>query len=335
MQQRRYDEEKMKLMLSRYYLILMAFALALAACSSGEEAGDASDFVTPLSNEADLHLESEEDGHEHTHLEEDELTGEMRVVMVPSELVAGPNRFAVGLFDAQGGLIHDATVHFHYYDLRDPDKAVYLSHADAARVQDPEGLTTIYTDESDFDLVGLWGVEVEAHLPDGSAASQRIGFEIQADTGTLGPGEKAPLVNTSTLDDVDQNPARLTTAEEPNLALHKVSLAQAVNNGKPTLLLLATPAFCQTRFCGPAYEMVSSLQPGYDDRLNFVYSEVFSALPDPAANGWQPSAAMRAFGLESEPWLFFIDADGTIIYRLEGLFDAAEIERHLQTRLGL
>ena len=317
------------------FVLMMILMLVMSACSSEEEPVDSSDFATPLSNRVDLHQESEDGGHEHTHLTEDELTGGTRVVMVPSEIAQGPSRFAVGLFDAQGGLIHDAVVHFHYYDLRDPDQALLLAEVDARRVQDPEGFTTIYAHDHNFDLVGLWGVEVEARLADGGGARQRLGFEVMADTASLSPGEKAPVLNTLTLDDVNQNPARLTTAEEPNLALHKLSLAQAVNNGRPTLLLLATPAFCQTRFCGPAYEMVSELQPRYDDRLNFVYSEVFSALPDPSANGFQPSEAMTVFGLESEPWVYFIDEEGTIVYRLEGLFTAEEIEHELQTRLGL
>jgi hypothetical protein len=314
-------------------LILSALLFAATACG-GEAAPAAGDFVTPLSNQVERH-EDDHAADEHTHLDPEAITAQLNVVMVPSEMAVGPNRFAVGLFDEEGGLIHDADVHFHYYDLRDPDQAVYESEADARPVQDPEGLTTIYVHDRDFDLAGLWGVEVEVTLPDGSAAKQRLGVEIQEDTASLSPGEQAPPLNTPTLADVGGDLRLLTSAATPNPALHERSLAQALNNGRPTLLLLATPAFCQTRFCGPAYEMVSELQPRYDDRLNFVYSEVFSALPDPAVNGFQPSQAMTAFGLESEPWVYFIDEQGTIAYRLEGLFTADEIEQQLRTRLGL
>jgi hypothetical protein len=314
-------------------LVLLVIVLGLAACSAGDEPADASEFATPLSNQVALHEDDHSEA-DHTHLDADEITTQLNVVMVPSEIVVGPNRFAVGLFDAQGQLIHDAQVHFHYYDLRDPDTATLDQEADAQRVQDPEGFTTIFTHDRDFEEPGLWGVEVEVRLPDGNAARQRLGFEIQEDTATLGPGEKVPLLNTLVLDDVDQNPARLTSALEPLLELHRMSLAQALSNNKPTLLLLATPAYCQTRICGPSYEMVSQLYPRYADRLNFVYSEVFNTLPDPAVDGWRPSPVMTAFGLESEPWVIFIDADGTIVYRLEGMFTAEEIERQLQERFG-
>lgn len=38
---------------------------------------------------------------------------------------------------------------------------------------------------------------------------------------------------------------------------------------------------------------------------------------------------MAAFGLSTEPWLYLIDAAGTVTYRVEGLFTADEIAHHL------
>jgi hypothetical protein len=306
--------------------------ILLAACSSG---GQEEEFGTPTAKEVEPHQEPMEGEGGHTHLDGDEVTEQLTLALVPSEMVVGPNRFAVGLFDEQGNLIHDAEVHFHYYDLRDPNKAVYESDADAVRVQSPDGLTTIYTHERDFNLAGLWGVEVEAKLPGGGAAKQRIGVEIIEDSATLSAGDKAPYMHTQVLRDVGMDASQLTSAEEPIPALHEQSLDGALDNDKPTLLLFATPAYCETRFCGPAYEIVGDLQREYGDKLNFVYVEVFDGLPDPGVSGFQASPGAQAFGIQSEPWLYFIDADGTIVYRLEGLFTGAEIEQQLQNRLGL
>lgn len=272
---------------------------------------------------------------EHSHLEDGEITARVSVALVPSEFRLGPNRFAVGIMDEQGELIHDATVHLHYYDLRDPDKAVYESEADAQRVQYAEGPTTIYVHEREFDLVGLWGAEVEIRLADGGAARQRIGFDVMAESASLGPGEKAPPIHTQVLEDVGQDLSRLTSSLNPDPALHQIRLDQALSNGKPTLLLFATPGYCQTRFCGPAYEVVSELHPEFGAEVNFVYVEVFAGLPDPATANWRASEAAAAFGLESEPWLFLIGDDGTILYRLEGLFTGEEVERQMKQRFGL
>ena len=124
--------------------------------------------------------------------------------------------------------------------------------------------------------------------------------------------------------------SRLSSAAAPNPAFYEMSLAQAIANGKPTVLLFATPAFCQTRFCGPAYELTDELQQRYGHTVNFVHVEVYTGLPDPAANNWEVAPAMQIFGLTTEPWLYLIDSEGTIVYRVEGIFTTAEVERHLQ-----
>jgi hypothetical protein len=311
-------------------VILVVLTLTVVACGSADEVGGA--FEEPLANTVDAH---EDSGEGHVHLAPEEVTAALTVALVPSELVVGPSRFAVGLFDAEGGLVTDATVHFHYWDLTDPENAILESEVDAERIVAPDGRTTIFAHERDFNRAGDWGLEVEARFSDGGAAFQSIGFRVAEDTDTLGPGEVVPAIETLTLEDVDGDPTRLTSAEVPNLELHRQSLAAALANDNPTLLLFATPAYCQTRFCGPVYDMTSEVQPNYAGRVNFVYVEAFSGLPDPAIKGFQPSPAMTAFGLESEPWLFFIDPDGTIVYRLEGLWTVAEIKRQLQTRLDL
>jgi hypothetical protein len=310
---------------------IVAAGILAAACGSAAEEETA--FGEPLANTVARHDDA--DGAPHVHLQPEEITAALSVALVPSELVVGPSRFAVGLFDSEGSLILDATVHFHYFDITDRENAVLESEADAERIVAPDGLTVIFAHDREFNRVGEWGLRVEARFPDGGAASHSIGFRVAEDTPTLGPGEVAPALETPTLDDVDGEITLLTSAESPNPELHRLSLAEALDNDNPTVLLFATPAFCETRFCGPVYDMVSEVQPRYADRVNFVYAEALSGLPDPALAGFQPSPAMTAFGLESEPWLFFIDADGKIVYRLEGLWTVDEIERYLGSRLGV
>jgi len=54
-----------------------------------------------------------------------------------------------------------------------------------------------------------------------------------------------------------------------------------------------------------------------------------SDLPDPSTTNWQLAPAMTAFGLSTEPWLFLLDRKGVVIYRVEGLFTADEIEQYI------
>ena len=134
--------------------------------------------------------------------------------------------------------------------------------------------------------------------------------------------------------DVGGNLRMISSAPHPNPAFYHQTLAQALATGKPTMLLFATPLFCQTRLCGPSYDVMDHLQQRYGSALNYVHVEVYTGLPNPAETNWQLDPAMAAFGLQTEPWLFLIDKTGTIVYRVEGLFTEGEIDQHLKPLLG-
>jgi hypothetical protein len=255
---------------------------------------------------------------------------EIQVLLASSELIVGSNRFALALLDAEGQMIEEARVELRYFDLSDPTSPVLEQEAEAERIQSSDGLTTLFTHERLFDRAGEWGVEVQASVPDATVATQRIAFQVLADSDSVLPGEPAPLVDTPTAASVNGDLTLITSATEPEPAFYEQSLADVLNNGRPTLLYFATPAFCQSRLCGPGYDVFDELAARHGDALNFIHVEVFTGLPDPAASGWKLAPAMNAFGLTTEPWLYLIDNDGTVVYRVEGLFTVDEIEQQLQ-----
>ncbi len=317
-------------MMFRKITLLAALSFALVACGSSNQRSPG--FDTPVPNQVQVHQDS--DGHNHVHVTESEATVPLQVVIVPSELIVGPNRFAVGLIDARGQMIKDAAVHFHYFNLRDPARPLLESEADATRLQTPDGLTTIFAHEREFNRAGDWGVEVQARFPNGTAALQRVQFQVIAGSPTKKPGDRAPAVDTPTAADVSNDLSKLSSAAKPNSAFYRQSLAKAIASGKPTLLIFSTPAFCQTRFCGPAYDIADDLQKKHGDALNFVHVEVYTGLPNPAATNFQLAPAMLAFGLRTEPWVFLIDGKGTIVYRVEGVMTEGEVDQHIKALIG-
>ena len=113
----------------------------------------------------------------------------------------------------------------------------------------------------------------------------------------------------------------------------------APGSGKPTALLFATPAFCKTATCGPSLDVMQGLQKQYGSKVNFIHSEVYkfpfdqsvqlqqdatqkaakeNRAPTPAELSAGLSDAMVAWKLDSEPWLFLIDAKGMVAGRYEG-----------------
>lgn len=331
------------------YLYLVC-AFFFAACSGRSAATPPPDFATPAGNRTEIHDDSDHTGHtdhadaaEHADRAATEdvqtesaqaaaspATLEMGVALVPVELVVGQNRFAVGLFDQAGKPINDAEVQFVYYDLTDPQTPSIESNAAAAPVTTPDGALTIFVHDRDFARAGQWGAEVQAKFPDGATAVKRISFQVLPDSPTLRPGAQTPGVDTPTAADVGNDLTKLTSASEPNPAFYALDLPTALANGKPTVLLLATPAFCQTRFCGPAYEITGELQKRFGDAANFIHVEIYTGLPNPAANNWELAPVMTAFGLSTEPWLYLIDANGVVAFRAESMFTADEIAGHLQ-----
>ena len=299
----------------------------MVSCTASSPPTPKTEFGEALSNKTeDFHNE----GEVHRHVSPENATAQVQLVLVPSEVIVGANRFAVGIFDQGGNLVHDAKVHLHFYDLTDHSNPFFESEADAYPISTERGDVTIFAFDRDFSHGGDWGVEVEVTFPDGSEALNGIRFFVVDDSPSIKPGEKVPAIHTPVLADVNQNLRLLSSAEKPNLAFYEKSLDQAITSGKPTLLLFATPAYCQTRFCGPSYEIFSKLEEFYRDEINFIHVEVFTGLPNPEATSWAVTPSMERFGLQSEPWIFLIDKDGTVLYRVEGLFTTEELHNNIR-----
>ncbi|MEM7334699.1 MAG: hypothetical protein AAF490_21665 [Chloroflexota bacterium] len=253
---------------------------------------------------------------------------DVQVTLVNSEITPGFSRIAIALFDSNNQFIHDAEVEFEYFDLTDIDNPVSESSATAVTRQTADGFTTIYTHFRTLERAGSWGLQVNASFPDGSIAQQGIAFQVVTEAVSFPVGLKAPPVDTLTRAVVDDI-SLITTAFEPVPAFYDLSIRDALENEKPTIIYFSTPAFCQTRLCAPGYEELADFHEDAANEYNFVHIEVFEGLPNPAESGWPLAPAMVAFGLTTEPWLYVVDASGTVVMRLEGLFTAAELQETL------
>jgi hypothetical protein len=163
-------------------------------------------------------------------------------------------------------------------------------------------------------------VEVVVQRPDQEPVTLRTAVEVTEQGSAPKIGVPAPQSQTPTVEDVAALTA-ITSDTDPDPRLYQISVAEAVTSGKPSLILFATPGYCQTAVCRPSIEVLERLKDTFGDQVNAVHVEVYQ-LPYEG----KPVPAMQEWGLQSEPWLFLVNEEGTIVGRYEGGITFQELE---------
>jgi hypothetical protein len=136
------------------------------------------------------------------------------------------------------------------------------------------------------------------------------------------PGEKLPPFDTpTTADGRGVNPI---CTHQPPCSLHDMTLTQALQTGKPVAYLIGTPAFCQTGVCAPILDNLLAAHARLGDQVTMVHADVYT---DSTATVTAP--AVDAYNMTFEPCLWIADATGTIVERLDFVFDEGEIDNAL------
>lgn len=269
-------------------------------------------------------------------------------VLVSHELVVGENRFVLGLQDRDGNLILGADVYLRFFRLTDGD-ATLVSETSARAVtigdnsvdEHEDGTPHVHTGDEvgvyvaqvGFDEPGPWGVEVTATAEGEVREPARLKFDVVERGGTPAVGDPAPRSEQTTLRDVNDI-SEIDTSDPPRPEMHELTIAEAVESGRPAVIAFATPAFCQSRVCGPLMDaVVDPLYERYGDRVAFVHVEPYDV--DKARQGELIIVpAVEEWGLQTEPWLFVVDQDGRIAGKFEAIVAVDEVEPLLQQLLG-
>jgi hypothetical protein len=124
-----------------------------------------------------------------------------------------------------------------------------------------------------------------------------------------------------------QGVSPLCTADPP-CPLHQTNLATLDRTG-PIALLVSTPRYCATAICGPVLEFLVEAASERPD-LIAVHAEVY-ANPEsvPSVTMARPSPVVEALSLTYEPALFVVDTRGTLVARLDTIFDRSELREVL------
>jgi hypothetical protein len=252
--------------------------------------------------------------------------------VVSSEFGVGDNRGVFSFIDPATNV-----------QVADPDRTLeiefngpngeQLGPTDARYIWAIEDERAVYAADVEFPVAGAWTAIFHTAAPGAPAETIRFEFDVKEDTSVLRVGEQAPSVDTPTVEDVRGDLARLSTDAEPVAAFYQTSVAEALAAGEPFVLAFATPKFCATQQCGPTLDRLKPIAESHPD-VTFINVEPYQLeavdgqLQPVLDSGGQLQAvpAVREFGLLSEPYIFVVDAEGTILASFEAVFDDEEIE---------
>ncbi len=266
--------------------------------------------------------------------------GEVFPVITNSPLAVGENRLSLGLLDEEDAPILDAEVHLRFFDLTG-DEPVLSSEADARFVPvelsfiDEQsgkekrlvGSNGVYVTQVSFDTVGGWGLQLDVTLADGRQLEPLpFRFNVLEETTEPAIGEPAPASRQLILADVN-DVTEIDSSFPSRPQMHETTVADALAAGKPIVVAFATPAFCESRTCGPVLDTVMDpLHEKYRDQAVFIHIEPFSLKELREGSARIPVPATAEWGLGTEPWVFVIDRRGEVAAKFEGITDLDEVE---------
>ncbi|HEV7535528.1 MAG TPA: hypothetical protein VGP90_07830, partial [Acidimicrobiia bacterium] len=267
--------------------------------------------------------------------------------------VGPPTRFILGLYNEAKGPVGYGTVPFSFFFLGETSAsgtpqpgptatATYLplpgSPPPPADTSKPAYLSStqrgVYAADVTFDRPGFWGVSAAFGL-DGPQ-KVNTAFKVLAKHAVPAVGDQAPATQNLTVSTPGATPESVdsrasATTPVPDAELHQTTVAQARAEKRPVVLVISTPTYCVSLFCGPVTDMVAGLAKDYANRARFVHIEVWKDFKaqqlNDAAKEWIARTPDQDI---NEPWVFLIGPDGKIQARFDNVVSRSELEPLLQ-----
>lgn len=257
-----------------------------------------------------------------------------------SEFAVGENRFPFALASLEGQFLENAQVMVDFFALREATRE--LKFRLPAQFREVVGVTphlhegggvhghldvrSIYVvDSAGFDSPGIWSAQFSITSANGQQLEAGdLAFSVLAGPVAPGIGDPVPASHNLTKHDVD-SVEEIDTHIPPD-DMHDLSVAQALQQGKPFVVAWTTPMFCVSQICGPVLDEVIKVQDVYGDRVNFLHIEPWDLEIARSKGRLAPVPEFTEWMLPSEPWVFVVDEAGRVSARYEGLFTHEELE---------
>ncbi|MEX0592824.1 MAG: hypothetical protein WD152_05065 [Nitriliruptoraceae bacterium] len=283
---------------------------------------------------------------------------EVHVSFASFDVAVGEDqRILAGLRTSEAAIIAFGEVEFALAFLGDePTEEVPVSQMSTARFlpvpgaePEPEGAEPhpraltgqpgvgLYSARVDLNRPGRWALQVTADLGDGRSLQGTTIFMVLDEPLVPTVGDAAPRVANLTIADVETGNAPAYAVDSragsadgsiPAPLLHTTSIPEALDARQRMVIAVTTPVYCVSQFCGPLTNVMADMAETYAPDIAFVHIEVWhdfenAQLTDAAAAWIQTEIG------GNEPWVFVVDADGTIVARWDNVLDVNELEQLL------
>lgn len=257
-------------------------------------------------------------------------------IVVTSDLAVGRGRLAFGIVDSANGMpVRAETAQVSLYRLPPgSDERVFRQSLTAEFLAWPTAGAGVFVAWPEFDAAGTWQLEAMLDGPDGAAVSAAAAFAVREESRTPAVGAPAPRSRTAKAADVPDL-SHISSDPHPDPAFYRLSVDEALDEGRPLVVVFATPAYCVSATCGPQLAELAKVRDRYAEQANFIHVEIFQNphLLEGRRAGAARAAATHEWGLPTEPWTFVVGADGRIAAKFEQFIPAAALEQALAETL--
>jgi hypothetical protein len=180
----------------------------------------------------------------------------------------------------------------------------------------------VYAGVAKFDHTGDTVVTVNATYSDGSIHTGIAHITVTDKSPSLPVGYPVPAVSQPVASTVNGDLSKIDTGVPAPDGWHTETIAQGLAQHQPMVLFFGTPGRCVSGVCGPTLKILEQLQATLGGKMLFEHIE-----PDYPAQSNIVSPAYQEFGLTTEPWVYFVNANGVVADRFEGSVVLSQLEQ--------
>jgi len=238
----------------------------------------------------------------------------LNVTPTITELLTGVDRIGLALFDASNRPVNGANASLEVLGIGGVDE-----HRPLENIGPEYGGIPVYTGTASFPQVGVYRLVVHATLPGGGSATGQVSVRVTptgpgVPVGARVPAAQQPIIGTPgvTITQVDSG--------IPPDPWHTATVADGLAQKRPMVVYFGEPGYCKSRTCGPTVQILQQFAQRYGDRILIEHIETHFP-----AGSQTDNPGFDAFGLASDPWIYFVNAAGIVADRFEGPVTVAEL----------